>query len=253
MRLKSRILVLVFAGASAFIKANAQQPVAKATGTVLDGVYTKTQAERGKVVYDASCGSCHRSDLNGFSGPPLKEDIFIDRWREFDLSVLFNLIRGTMPANSPGMLSEDKYLDVLAYILQTNGLPAGAADLSSSVIRTTLLVGKDGPKPLPGSAQVEVVGCMTLDSGNGWFLTSAGEPARTLDAFSITAEELKSSSVRPLGTSLFRLENLSDIAGFNIDAAPGKKLFAKGILVRQPKGDRINLTALQVAAPTCTH
>jgi hypothetical protein len=221
--------------------------------TVLDGVYTASQAERGKAAYAASCASCHRADLTGFSGPPLKDDLFMDRWREFNVEVVFNLIRNTMPANSPGTLSEDKYLDILAYILQANNLPAGSKNLSVDMLGSTLLVGKDGPKPLPGSAQVEVVGCMTLDSGNGWFLTSAGEPARTIDAFTIAPEELKDAGTRPLGAFVFRLENLPDIVGFNIDAAVGKKMEAKGILVRQPKGDRINVTAIQAAAAGCDH
>jgi hypothetical protein len=218
---------------------------------VLDGVYTAAQAERGKVAYAANCSSCHRADLTGFSGPPLKDDLFMDRWREFNVEVLFKLIKTTMPANSPGTLGEDKYLDILAYIFQANNLPAGSKNLSVDILGATLLVGKDGPKPLPSSAQVEVTGCMTLDSGNGWFLTSAGEPARTLDAFAIVPEELKAAAVRPLGGFVFRLENLADIAGFNIDASVGKRIEAKGILVRQPKGDRINVTALQVAAPGC--
>jgi hypothetical protein len=177
----------------------------------------------------------------------------MDRWREFNVDVLFNLIKNTMPATSPGTLSEDKYLDVLAYILNVNDLPAGAKDLSSEMLGTTLLVGKEGPRPLPTSAQVEVAGCMTLDTGNGWFLTSASEPARTLDAFSITPEELKAAAARPPGVAVFRLENLMDITGLNIDAAVGKKMDAKGILVRQPKGDRINVTAVQEAASRCEH
>jgi mono/diheme cytochrome c family protein len=221
--------------------------------TVLDGVYTVAQAERGKAVYAASCSSCHRADLTGFSGPPLKDDLFMDRWREFNVEVLFNLIKNTMPANAPGTMAEDKYLDVLAYLLQVNSLPAGSKNLSVDMLRTTLLVGKDGPKPLPTSAQVDVVGCMTLDSGNGWFLTSAADPARALDAFTIAPEELKAAAVRPLGGLVFRLENLADITGFNIDASVGKRTEAKGILVRQPKGDRINVTAIQVAAAGCEH
>ena len=104
----------------------ALQTAAKGRKTVLDGVYTAAQAERGKAAYAANCSSCHRADLTGFSGPPLKDDLFMDRWREFNVEVLFNLIKNTMPANAPGTMAEDKYLDVLAYILQVNSLPAGS-------------------------------------------------------------------------------------------------------------------------------
>jgi S-disulfanyl-L-cysteine oxidoreductase SoxD len=233
--------------------ASAWPVCAESRKTVLDGIYTTAQAERGKAAYATSCASCHRGDLTGFSGPPLKGDLFMDRWREFNVDVLSRLISTTMPQNSPASLNAGQYLDILAFMLQANGLPAGSQDLSADILGTTLLVGKDGPKPLPSSAQVEVVGCMTLDTGNGWFLTSAGEPTRTLDAFTISPEELKAAATRPPGGFVFRLENLADISGFNIDASNGKKTEAKGILVRQPKGDRINVTAVQVAAGACDH
>jgi len=221
--------------------------------TVLDRVYTAAQAEQGKAVYSASCASCHRSDLSGFSGPPLKGDLFFERWREFNLNVIYDLIQRTMPADKAGSLSEDKYLSVLAYILQANGAPAGDHELRSDSLPTTLLVGPDGPRPLPSSAQVEVVGCMTEDSGNGFFLTSAAEPARTLDIFSMTPEELKAAKNKALGALVFRLESLGDLSGISIGKTLGQKMDAKGVLVRQPKGDRINVTAIDVTGATCDH
>jgi S-disulfanyl-L-cysteine oxidoreductase SoxD len=219
--------------------------------TTADGVYTSAQAQRGQVAYAERCASCHRADLGGFSGPPLKGDLFMDRWREFNLSVLDGLIRNTMPATAPGTLSQENYLDILTYILQSNELPAGGAALTAAILPDTLLVGKDGPKPLPTSAQVEVVGCMTEDSGNGFFLTSASDAARTLDMFSLTPEELNDAKTKPLGSRVFRLENLADIAGFKIETSAGKKMAAKGVLVRQSKGDRINVTALQSTGAAC--
>src|SRR5437868_5446458 len=74
----------------------AAQPRVK---TVLDGAYTAAQAKHGQAVYERSCGSCHRADLGGFSGPPLNGDLFMDRWREFNLNVLSDLIQNTMPAD----------------------------------------------------------------------------------------------------------------------------------------------------------
>jgi mono/diheme cytochrome c family protein len=219
--------------------------------TVLDGVYTPAQAKRGQAGYEAECASCHRADLTGFSGPPLKDDLFMDRWREFNLSVLFDLIKTTMPADNPGGLSEAVYLDIQAYILQANGIPPGAKELTADVSANTLLVGKDGPQPLPSSAQAEIVGCFTADSGNGWFLTRAGEPTRTLNTFEITPEELKAARDKPLGDQLFRLQNATDLPGFDPEKLAGNKADAKGILVRQPRNERINVTALQMVGPGC--
>ena len=219
--------------------------------TVVDGVYTEAQSKRGQTSYETNCARCHRADLSGFSGPPLKGDLFLDRWREFNLNVLFDLIQSQMPLGNPRALPENTYLDVSAYILQANGLPAGAGELTAEILPNTLLVGPDGPKPLPTSAQVIVVGCMTEDSGNGWFLTSATEPARTLDAFELTTEELKDAKAKPLKGLVFRLQNLGDLAGFTTEGTIGNKMAAKGILVRQEKGDRINVTALRAVAPSC--
>ncbi len=222
-----------------------------AAGTVLDGVYTAAQARRGQSVYQGKCATCHRADLSGFSGPPLKGDIFMDRWREFNLSVLFDLIKNTMPADNPGTLSSAAYLDVQAYLLEQNGIPAGKRELTADLAGDTLLVAKEGPKPLPTSAQVEVVGCFTEDSGNGFFLTMATEPIRSLNPFEITADEVEQAKAKPLGNQLFRLQNVSDLPGFNAEQLDGNKVDAKGILVRQPKNERINVNSLQMVAPGC--
>lgn len=224
------------------------QPPAK---TVLDGVYTAAQAKHGQAVYARSCASCHRADLTGFSGPPLKGDLFMDRWREFNLNVLSDLIQNTMPADNPGTLARQDYLDVLAYLLQVNEIPPGKQPLTADQLGSTLLVGKDGPKPLPTSAQVAVVGCVTLDTGNGWFLTHATEPARTLNPWEITPQELKAAKDQPLGDQLFRLQNITDLPGFDRDKMAGAKAEAKGILVRQPKNERINLMSLQSVGESC--
>ena len=219
--------------------------------TVLDGVYTAAQARRGQAVYESKCAGCHRADLGGFSGPPLKGDLFMDRWREFELHVLYDLVKSTMPADNPGSLSEAAYLDIQAYLLQVNDIPPGTEELKPDVVANTVLVGKDGPKPLPTSAQVEVVGCLTLDSGNGWFLTQAAEPMRTLDPYDISAEESKEARTKPLGDQLFRLADIPGIPKFDPDAWPGNKVDAKGILVRQPKNARINVSALEVVSTGC--
>ncbi len=220
-------------------------------GTVLAGVYTVAQAKHGEALYATRCASCHRADLGGLSGPPLKGDLFMDRWREFKLSVLFDLLKNTMPADNPGTLHETAYLDVLAYMLQMNEIPPGTKQLTADMLGSTLLVGKDGPKPLPTSAQVVVAGCVTLDSGNGWFLTHATEPARTLTPWQISADELKSAQEQPLGGHLFRLQSITEVPGFDRDKLAGSKGVAKGILVRQPNNERINVMSVESLGSSC--
>ncbi|MBV9506557.1 MAG: cytochrome c [Acidobacteriia bacterium] len=221
------------------------------TATVLAGVYTPAQARRGRQIFKDQCASCHGVDLAGFSGPPLKGTIFLDRWREFPLEVLFDLIKTTMPANNAGGLSHAAYLDVLAYLLESNEIPAGSKELTDQVAAGTRLVGKDGPQPLPTSAQVSAVGCLTLDTGNGWFLTHASEPERTFDTFEATPEELKEAAATPFGDELFRLANIDDLPHFDRDGLVDNKVEAKGILVRQPNNARINVNSLVKVGSGC--
>ena len=224
---------------------------AKPVRTVLDGVYTESQAVRGETAYAANCARCHGANLESFSGPPLKDNLFMDRWREFDLSVLFDVIKDSMPKDQPGSLTEQQYLDIASHILRANGIPPGSKELTSVVVQTTLLVGKDGPKPLPNSASVIVVGCFKEDSGNGFFLVSASEPARTLNMWETKEAEFQAAKEATLGSLVFRLENLRDMPGFNPARFIGHKMQAKGILVRQPGNERINVTSINSLVSVC--
>ena len=219
--------------------------------TVLDGVYTEAQAIRGDGQFAEHCAKCHEGTCT--DGPPLFGPQFLDRWREDTLDNLFTNIRTRMPRDDPGSLTENTYLDVLAHILQTNRFPAGSKELTAEAVKTTLLVGIDGPKPLPSNALVQVVGCLEQGSSNAWTLTKASEPVRARKGDEITPDEVKDSSTRSLGSLTFRLPNATSFRpGFKLDAFNGHKVLAKGALVRQANNDRINLTSLETVAPSCT-
>lgn len=224
--------------------------LAQPARTVLDAVYTDAQAMRGEAGYGANCAKCHEgADVDG---PPLTGDPFIDRWREDSLGALFTFIKTRMPRDAPGKLNDDSYRDILAFLLAANMYPSGGKELSAESISSTLLVGKDGPKPLPTNTLVLVVGCLAPGAANTWMLNSATEPARTHEADKTTPEELKKSGAKPAGTQTFRLQNLADLRpGFNPDTVKGKKVQVKGALVRQSGNDRINVTSLETVAPGC--
>lgn len=222
----------------------------KAGRTVLDGVYTEAQATRGENEYGMNCARCHEgADVDG---PPLTGDPFIDRWREDSLASLFTFIRTKMPRDTPGKLTEASYRDILAFLLHANENPAGSTELTAGVLASILLVGKDGPKPLPTNALVQVVGCLTSGEKNTWMLTKASRPARTRTADETTPDELKTSAAKPLGDQQFTLQNLSDFRqGFNPDSYKGHKVQTKGVLIRQSNNDRINVTALETLKASC--
>jgi len=219
--------------------------LAQGTGTVLDGVYTAEQAARGQDAYRDDCRACHEGTDQ--EGPDLRGPEFVDRWRGDKLSVLFTQIRTNMPGNRPGSLSDSTYIDVLAFLLSANGLPAGPKELTADVIRSVQLVGKDGPKPLPSMTPVRVVGCLTSGPNDTWILISASEPVRSRSLNETAPEELQASASWPLGTQRFRLQNVPDRAAIT----KGDKVQAKGVLIRQYMNDRINVTSLESVASIC--
>jgi mono/diheme cytochrome c family protein len=213
--------------------------------TVLEGVYTPAQATRGEAAYRTHCVSCHEG--NEPDGPLLTGTDFVDRWREDRLSSLLTHIRTEMPGNQPGSLSENLYVDIVAFLLEANGLPGGSSELSPAVAASVLFVGKDGPKPLPNNSAVLVVGCLAAGPNNSWLLNNTSDPVRTRKVDATNADELKNSAAVALGTQTFRLQNTPD----NLGTFAGHKLQVKGVLLRQAANDRINVTLLETLAASC--
>jgi S-disulfanyl-L-cysteine oxidoreductase SoxD len=221
--------------------AQAQEPVKRADGkTVWDGVYTAAQAARGQAQFEATCRSCHREG-------PRKGEAFMRDWQGTGLDGLFSQIKASMPAGAPASLSDQAYLDLVAYMLQVNAFPAGPAELSADAIKGIRVEGKDGPGPVPNFALVQVVGCLMPGPDAAWMVTDASEPIRTKDPVASADEELKSSQAAALGSRTFQLLNVYP----RPDAFKGNKVEAKGFLIRDPAGDRINVTSVQSLAPAC--
>ncbi len=84
--------------------------------------FTVGQASRGQQVFTSVCSACH--GRNEFTGP-----IFTLTWRADPVGNLFEHISTAMPQDRPGSLSREQYADVLAYILQLNGLAGGDREL----------------------------------------------------------------------------------------------------------------------------
>lgn len=114
--------VAFFAGASALAQNGATPAAAPATAptSVWDGVYTEAQAGRGSNTYLSECSPCHGGspELPRFDAKPLSE--------------LYSFIRTRMPDGAPGSLSATQYSEVLAYLLQQSGFPAGTTDLPTT-------------------------------------------------------------------------------------------------------------------------
>jgi cytochrome c len=90
--------------------------------TTRSGVYSAQQAARGKDIYSAFCKSCHTAVSH-------TSETFHGLWSGKRLSELFGFIRERMPKNEPASLSDEEYVDVLAYVLKLNNMPSGAKEL----------------------------------------------------------------------------------------------------------------------------
>jgi quinohemoprotein ethanol dehydrogenase len=112
-----------------------------------NGVYTQEQARRGRSAFNQNCSTCHMEDLAGRGvAPALVGDTFSLHWGGVATGDLLNRIRTTMPQTNPGSLSPQAYLDILAFMLQSNGLLAGTQELKADSTTLKNLVKDLRPK-----------------------------------------------------------------------------------------------------------
>jgi cytochrome c len=118
----------------AWIAAVAVHAQSTAARTVWDGIYTVEQAMRGRTEYMRACAACHAEDLRGRStAPSLVEESFAFLWGDMPVGELLERIQKLMPSDRPGSLSAQTYRDIVAFMLQSNGFPAGERELESDV------------------------------------------------------------------------------------------------------------------------
>jgi quinohemoprotein ethanol dehydrogenase len=106
------------------------------------GFYTEDQADRGKALYRKSCTVCHTESLGGGDQvPTLVGESFLGHWLGRSVGDLFDRLRTTMPQSNPGNLSEQEYIDIVAYLLKANDFPAGKEELKNSPqsLKSTLI------------------------------------------------------------------------------------------------------------------
>lgn len=116
---------------AATIGIDGQQPAAKRS--VRDGVFTERQVDRGRRVYARSCEHCHGSSLEGDDTaeiPALVFEPFMRQWSGRTVKDLFEHVSRSMPADERGSLTPRAYSDVLAFVFEANGFPAGEVDLA---------------------------------------------------------------------------------------------------------------------------
>jgi mono/diheme cytochrome c family protein len=221
------------------------------TSALWAGVYTNEQAARGKEQYEQYCLRCHKRDLSGngderTEAPALVGARFSSQWTDRGLSAVFKKMQVEMPPVYSEVVGDDVKIDILAYILKSNGFPAGDKDLTTD---TTAL---DAIRIVPRNAErlskeprdffvVRVEGCLTLDSKQRWALTRATAP--------VLAE---AASAAPVSAG-DREYVLIGAKGFNADSLRDHRVAVQGLIATASSDRLIHLTRLTNVDTTCAN
>jgi len=106
-------------------------------GLALGGVrtaraYTPAQADAGRADFAGNCALCHGENGRLLPTALIIGPEFMGRWQSRTTADLYNQLRATMPPEGPGSLSETIYVNVIAYLLQANGVPPDNQALAAS-------------------------------------------------------------------------------------------------------------------------
>jgi mono/diheme cytochrome c family protein len=228
----ARLLFVASAAASfATAQADAQRR------TVWDGAYTEAQATRGTAAYGQSCSGCHALTVEGKA--PLVGDAFWKSFAQRNVGDLLEFVSANMPNGRPRSLSESTYEDIVAYILKSNGFPAGTSDLGANTSGGLKIIQKDGSTALPADALAQVVGCLAK-SGSDWVLMSATTPERADTAAGENA-------TRPLGSHTMTLKYVVT----RIDQWAGSRVVVNALLIGADGSDGLNVMSVSPVAPKC--
>lgn len=138
LRILTAASFVVWIGAVVFANTNTSARLSQKS--VNDGVYTKAQADGAKKQFDKICADCHPFTVAAKKKPkdlPLGDEPFFESWTGRPVSEMITLIALTMPNDGSATLTDAEATDLVAYILQQNGYPAGSKPLtkqSASVI-----------------------------------------------------------------------------------------------------------------------
>ena len=248
MRTTTLMAAAALVAAAGAAAVHAQAPAAEPR--IWQGIFSAGQAARGKDTYNSACLRCHAGDLTGVTGPALTGDRFFNSWGGEPVDRLFLKIRDTMPPNfGTATLDDNAKLDVVTYILQTNGFPAGTTELvvGGPDLASAQILKKGQQAAVQNFSLIQTVGCLIKGDGDTWKLTRTADPLSTRED-APSAQALQSAAARPLGTRTFQLQSA---VPFSPATHVGQKMEARGLVYTDPVDSRITLTSLRPTGSAC--
>jgi hypothetical protein len=198
------------------------------------------------MAFNQSCAGCHALAAEGKA--PLVGEPFWKSFAQKTVGDLLEFVSTYMPNGTPGSLNASAYQDIVAFMLKSNGFPAGTTELAPNTIAGVQIIPKDGSTELPANALVRVVGCLARSgtdqarSGADWVVTSATNPERA-ERVTPAGED----ATRPLGHRTMALKFVVT----RLDALAGSRVAVSGLLIGAGGADGINVTAVNRIAPKC--
>jgi nitrate/TMAO reductase-like tetraheme cytochrome c subunit/cytochrome c5 len=108
------------------------RPIAQPPEVASAGWYAIEQASTGAKLYASNCASCHGAKLEGGAGPGLSGISWKQRFAGIKLLTIWGEIHGPMAQYAGTSFTEQQSLDILAFLLQQNDLPAGSLPLADT-------------------------------------------------------------------------------------------------------------------------
>jgi alcohol dehydrogenase (cytochrome c) len=91
-----------------------------------------SQADAGALAFGSSCAACHGVNLEGTTlGPLLSGNFFLQRWGTQTPALLLNNIQSNMPPGGNDGISDGDYLDIVAHLLNVNGVDGAITALTA--------------------------------------------------------------------------------------------------------------------------
>ena len=106
------------------------------------GWYTLEQAAKGAKGYQKACANCHGPKLQGGAGPALVGRQFWQAYGGKKVSTLWSSVHTEMPMSAPGSLSATNSTNIMAFLLQKNGVPPGTVPLDDTTDLSKVLPSK---------------------------------------------------------------------------------------------------------------